>query len=391
MPVVAEMVHPKGLSFASQRDVVMLREVRGLTFPDIAKQVYDLTGKHPKPRLCREYYMRFNRRSGRAASGYSRCGRKKWKVTKEVERYIVNKLKEMRTKCVCTSTILQMELAKEKRVELSASMIRKVLKENGYQWRVRRQKRKYSNDQKKDRLEKARRILRLTRAELREKLSFAMDGVVVLMPPADPIERLNWCRFGETYIYRKLSEAFDPELSGDSEYGKQAPMKRALAMWAGCSQGGLAVVCFHDSKKIRPDEWARAVRKGKLVKAIKALKPVNTKGPWHVLSDNEHFLSSPSAVAAHKAARVKMWHIPSNSPDMNPAERCWAWLKKKMRAMDLADAIAGRPVLSKKAYKARLLRVINSKKCQNVCAKIAGSLKKVCQEIVRKKGAASSG
>ena len=141
-------------------------------------------------------------------------------------------------------------------MELSASMIRKVLKESGYQWRVRRQKRKYSNDQKKDRLEKARRILRLTRAELREKLSFAMDGVVVLMPPADPIERLNWCRFGETHIYRKLSEAFDPELSGDSDYGKQAPMKRALAMWAGCSQGGLAVVCFHDSKKIRPDEWA---------------------------------------------------------------------------------------------------------------------------------------
>ena len=227
MPVVAEMVHPKGLSFAAQRDVVMLREVRGLTFPDIAKQVYDLTGKHPKPRLCPEYYMRFNRRSGRAASGYSRCGRKKWKVTKEVERYIVNKLKEMRTKCVCTSTILQMELAKERRVELSASMIRKVLKENGYQWRVRRQKRKYSNDQKKDRLEKARRILRLTRAELREKLSFAMDGVVVLMPPADPIERLNWCRFPETHIYRKLSEAFDPELS----------YRGQTSLHAGCSKG----------------------------------------------------------------------------------------------------------------------------------------------------------
>ena len=38
-PVVAEMIHPKGLSFAAQRQVVLLREQCGLTWPQVAEHV----------------------------------------------------------------------------------------------------------------------------------------------------------------------------------------------------------------------------------------------------------------------------------------------------------------------------------------------------------------
>ena len=79
----------------------------------------------------------------------------------------------------------------------------------------------------------AKRVLRLTAAELREKLSLAMDGVILGIPPQDPTDRLNWCKFGDTHIYRKPSETFSSELSGREDYGKQIPMSRVLPMWGG--------------------------------------------------------------------------------------------------------------------------------------------------------------
>ena len=59
--------------------------------------------------------------------------------------------------------------------------------------------------------------------------------------------------------------------------------------------------------------------------------------------------------------------------------------------MDLADAVAGRAVLGKMAYKTRIRYVIKTQKAQRVVASHAASLRKVCKEVVAKKDAASSG
>jgi len=78
-------------------------------------------------------------------------------------------------------------------------------------------------------------------------------------------------------------------------------------------------------------------------------------------------------------------------PDLNPVERYWAWLRKKLRTMDLADAVKKRPVLSKVKYTARAKRVLKSKKSQQVAAACAKGLRKVCKEVVRNKGAETHG
>ena len=39
MPLVSEMVHPRGLDFANQRKVVILRDVKDMAWDDIADQV----------------------------------------------------------------------------------------------------------------------------------------------------------------------------------------------------------------------------------------------------------------------------------------------------------------------------------------------------------------
>eukprot|EP00973_Karenia_brevis_P089186 12367277-Karenia_brevis.AAC.1 len=204
-----------------QRKVVIRREVYHETWPEIAKQVRDLRGKVPTPRLVADYYRRFSTRHGRVLSKYKNCGRKPYKVTKEVEKHLLQTLKKLRCKMVCTSTTLQLDLAQKKGVRLSVSWIRKVLVRNGYKWLPKCQKRKYDQKARAARVAFARHVLSLSKAQLREKLSMAMDGVVLAMPPRDPTERFNFCKYGEDHIWRKGNEALSPLLAGADEYGKQ--------------------------------------------------------------------------------------------------------------------------------------------------------------------------
>ena len=57
--------------------------------------------------------------------------------------------------------------------------------------------------------------------------------------------------------------------------------------------------------------------------------------------------------------------------------------------MDLADAHQGRPVLGKVAYKDHVRRVWRTKRAKTIAKNCANSLRKVCREVVKKKGAAT--
>jgi len=310
MPAVSEMVHPAGLSFVMQRKVVVLRNERNLSWPDVVAEVKNFSGDRLSVRTVANYYRAFSVKNGRVRSRYSLCGRQPYKSSKRVEQHLLKSLRQLRNAVVCTSRILQLDLAKNAGVKLSCSWIRKILQKHGYKWLPRRQKRLYSKDMKAARVLFARGVLRLSRADLREKLSLAMDGVVLGMPPDDPTDRLNFCRHGDTHIWRKREESCSPDLAGDDAYGKQVPLARAVPMWGGCSGGGFAVVAFHRAKKIGSTEWVHAVRAGKLTKAIKKVHPVRKRGPWRVLCDNEGFMKSRASIAAQKAVGVTLFTCP---------------------------------------------------------------------------------
>ena len=59
--------------------------------------------------------------------------------------------------------------------------------------------------------------------------------------------------------------------------------------------------------------------------------------------------------------------------------------------MDLQDAAAKRPVLGKMAYRVRLVRLLKTKRAQQVAKNCFLGLRKVCREVVQKKGAATKG
>ena len=387
--MVQEMRHPRGLSFATERLVVQLRDDQDMPWDDIAASVKNLANE-PSTRDCvKRAYDRFTAPLGRSQYRFAQCGRQKWILTPEVQKFILATLLQLRKKTVCTSTTLQAELAREMAVKLACSTIRKFLKKSGYKWLPRAQKRSYNSGDRKVRLAFAKAVLRLSIAALRRKMSLSMDGVVLTLAPTDPTDRQNYCRQGETHMYRLPSERAVPELSGGDEYSHQIPLSRCLPMWGGISAGGAAVVAFHKNKKLSATTWCGLVQKGKLTDAIKSVDPVDKRGPWHVLMDNEKFLKAKISTAAFKKACVVPWWVPPRSPDLNPVEKFWAWLRRELRRLDLQDLLKKRPVLTKAQQRTRVRALLRTKKAQSVAAKCALNLRKVCRKVVDKKGAHS--
>ena len=86
------MVHPDGLSFHQQKRVVLLRDVEGLSFAKIAKKAKNLKGKLPSKQLVSDVYNGFDTKKARRPSAYKKCGRKPYKVTAEVEAFLVRSM-----------------------------------------------------------------------------------------------------------------------------------------------------------------------------------------------------------------------------------------------------------------------------------------------------------
>ena len=382
------MVHPKSMNFQNQRKVFVLRSVKDLPWAEIASSVKNRQNHHPSERQCREVYASFNQRLGRRTYKYSNCGRTPWKVTKDVEKFIVQKLKALRSSCVCTSATLQRELLREKRVRIDCSTIRKVLQRNGFHWLRRSQKPKYSKDDKQARVAFCREALEMTQAELNKYVTMSMDGVVLSVPPADPVDRENYCKVGETHMWRTKDEGEKEDLSGGTKYEKQFTGSRAVPLWGGIGPGGFGVVMFHAFRKVDQEEWSAAVASGKLAAACRACRPDRRRGPWRILCDNESFLSAGKTRAAHARARVELWHIPARSPDLNPIEMYWSWLRKRLRAMDLDDLRNKRPPVQKFGLKMRVHALLRTTKAKQVAKNCWGTFRSKCLECVRKRGAA---
>ena len=69
------------------------------------------------------------------------------------------------------------------------------------------------------------------------------------------------------------------------------------------------------------------------------------------------------------------------------AEKFWAWLRNRLRQRDPEDLQAGRPALGKTAFKARVRAICRSQHARRVAAACALGLRKVCLEVIAKKGA----
>jgi len=396
MVLVRQSVHKSSLSPSMQKKVVHLRDKTCRPFWKIALKVKNLLGGTTSEQNVNNVYKSFGAPATAAykKDKYENCGRKAWKLTKPVQQFLIKRLMSLRGKCICTSTTLQELLLKEMHVQVDASKIRQLLRSEGFKWLRRSQKRIYSKAQREERVSFAKAVLRLTKALLSVKLSMSLDGIVLGLPPSDPTERANHCRVGDNYVWRKDGEVANPALAGYDKYGQQLPLARAVALWGGISESGAHVVLFHPTKKLNQQTWAaKAVASGRLKNALVALNPKNKKGPWHILCDGETFLRAKESRAAYAKSKViNLWgKMPAKSPDLNPVEKYWAWLRRRLRMKDLADLNAGRAVLDKAAYQERVRSIMHSKASQRAGSNIAKGLRKVCREVVDGGGVATKG
>jgi hypothetical protein len=95
--------------------------------------------------------------------------------------------------------------------------------------------------------------------------------------------------------------------------------------------------------------------------------------------------------ASQNIGFLHVWQIPPRSPDLNPVEKFWAWLRKKLRAMDLADLRDQRPPVARAALKLRARALLRTSLAKGVASRTFKSLLKTCAEVVKKGGAASRG
>ena len=53
-------------------------------------------------------------------------------------------------------------------------------------------------------------------------------------------------------------------------------------------------------------------------------------------------------MTAYAFKNIQLWDVPPKSPDLNPIEMFWGWIRKKLRSMDLADLRTKRPLCTRR-------------------------------------------
>ena len=108
-----------------------------------------------------------------------------------------------------------------------------------------------------------------------------------------------------------------------------------------------------------------------------------------LLCDNESFMAGNECKKEYRKKNIQLLNIPPRSPDFNPIESFWGWLRQAMRRRNLEDMRDKRPALGKTAWMCRLKRSLKTQKAQTVAKHKFQNLKKACKVVYKKNGAHS--
>jgi len=156
-------------------------------------------------------------------------------------------------------------------------------------------------------------------------------------------------------------------------------LARAVPMWGAIGEGGFEVLTW------------RVVKQGRFKQALRRLSAGRTRGPWTALCDNEYVLEAKLVKAAYARQGVSLRHIPPRSPNLNPIEKFWSWLRRHLRSLDLADLKAKRAPATPEQLRRRVRSVCRSQKATTVARNCFKNLRKACRKVVAARGGACPG
>ena len=87
--------------------------------------------------------------------------------------------------------------------------------------------------------------------------------------------------------------------------------------------------------------------------------------------------------------RIRLMHILTRSPDLNPIESFCGWLRGELRRRDIENLRLKKPPLNKSQDMLRVRAVLRTVRAQNVAKAKSRNFKKVCREVASKNGAMS--
>ena len=93
-----------------------------------------------------------------------------------------------------------------------------------------------------------------------------------------------------------------------------------------------------------------------------------------------------SSKRARGGPSISLWKIPSRSPDLNPVEKFWSWLRRELRRRDLQDYRQKKACLTKAQYIARVRQVLGTEKAQQVAKRIASVSRKRARKSTTRAG-----
>lgn len=118
----------------------------------------------------------------------------------------------------------------------------------------------------------------------------------------------------------------------DYGYGWSPSGERFYVLKAGCRQGRINMIAgYRAGQLIAPFTVVGACNRTVFeIWLERCLIPVLEPGEWVIL-DNATFHHGGRIAALIEAAGAQVLYLPPYSPDLNRIEKCWAWLKSRIR------------------------------------------------------------
>ena len=295
-------LHPKGLNPFEAAKAWHMRHVQKLPWLAIRERVRTCSGARPRRhaladavgRISEQRHTAAFRRTGVAATAYTRCGRKQL-LDPQQRSAIVEFVKRWRSKRFCTAAYIVQEL----KLSCSKKTVIRALNAAGYHWRPVSKRGKLTDAQLAARKVFVDAHVDKTASWWRQQFGLVLDGVTLTKAPNPMSTREKHAAQAINHMWVKQGEVLDNDLHTHNRYGVQLGDK--VPLWGGFNgRGQFSLKLWTDKPKLDKTLWAGHIGRG-------VKRAASGRCIWH---DNEKFLKQPSVYSQHGLA---MRCFPPNS------------------------------------------------------------------------------